>query len=140
MLLINKIHRLREDDNGANYSVVRFCNKRIDGKKKDKSKFFRRDPIMIISEEGKVIRFAVGARDYSITMNEIALDYEAIDLLNIKFGEQQLPLRVRRAYRHEIWFWYCNHPEVSIRFATRVGVLGILLGLVGVALGAYSHI
>ena len=140
MLPISKVHRLREDDNGNMYSVVRFCNKRIDSTRKDRKKFYRREPIAVISNNGKIIRFAVGAKHYPIKNTEVALDYEAIDLLNINYGQQNDALYVRRAYRVEIWLWYINHPEISIKFATRVGVLGILLGVAGVVLGSISLI
>ncbi len=46
----------------------------------------------------------------SITKLAVALDYDAVDALGVRFKDT-VNLEVRRARRWEVWQWFWNQPD-----------------------------
>ncbi|WP_231571617.1 MULTISPECIES: hypothetical protein [Xenorhabdus] len=96
---------LPPEDSGLQHCIARFHNRNMDSKRKDKTRFFRREPVMIVNPEtkAKVLRYAMGnPGNLSITKLVVALDYDAVDALGVRFKDT-VSLEVRRARRWEVW-------------------------------------
>ncbi len=70
----------------------------------------------------------------SITKRAVALDYDAVDVLGIRF-KTDVDLEIRRASTFEVYQWFWNHPDLGIRLSTRLGVMGGILGVMGFLVG-----
>lgn len=123
-------------DSGLQHSIVRLNNRCIDSTRRDRTRFFRREPLVIVNRKDgcKVLRYAMGNYGLKITKQGIALDYDAVDALNITFNED-VDLEVRRAKRWEVWQWYWNHPDQGVQLSIKLGVTGSVLGVMGFMTG-----
>lgn|SRR5690554_3617860 len=123
-------------DSGLQNCIIRLNNCRIDSKRKDRSRFFRREPLVVINTEdgSKVLRYAMGSAGQSICKNEIGLDYDAINALSIRF-QKPVTLEVRRAKRWEVWQWFWSHPDQSVQLSIKLGFIGTVLGAMGFMIG-----
>lgn len=134
---IEGVVTLPREDSGLQHSIVRFNNRHIDAKRVDLNRFFRRSPVIIVNLKTgtKILRYAMGnSGNISIGKNSIALDYDAVDALGIKFREP-VDLEVRRAKRWEVWQWFLNYPDLSIQLSVRLGIGGAILGMLGFLTG-----
>lgn len=78
---------------------------------------------MIVNPEtkAKVLRYAMGnPGNLSITKLAVALDYDAVDALGVRFKDT-VNLEVRRARRWEVWQWFWNHPDQSVQLSIKLG-------------------
>ncbi|MEB1021838.1 hypothetical protein VC940_16030, partial [Citrobacter freundii] len=59
---IETVVPLPPEDSGLQHCIARFHNRNMDSKRKDKTRFFRREPVMIVNPEtkAKVLRYAMG--------------------------------------------------------------------------------
>lgn len=92
--------RLPSEDSGLQNSIVRLHNRNIDSKRKDRNRFFRREPVMICNSANgaSVLRYVMGTPGgISITKNAVALDYDAIDVLGVRFNDL-VELEIGRAH------------------------------------------
>ncbi|HEP8970320.1 TPA: hypothetical protein VDU83_002658 [Pseudomonas aeruginosa] len=129
--------QLPPEDSGIQNSIVRFHNSRMDSKKADKSRFFRREPLMIINPEtgARVLRVAMGNPGLEgIVKNGVGLDYDAVDALGVRFN-RDVKLEVRRATILDVYQWYWQHPDVGLRLSSRLGIVGGILGVLGFVVG-----
>ncbi|WP_200962119.1 hypothetical protein [Pseudovibrio sp. POLY-S9] len=79
----------------------------------------------------RVIRYAMGnAGKYSIKKSAIGLDYDAVDALGVRFKEI-CQLQARKATQWEVLVWFWNHKDLPTQLSIRLGVLGLMLGLIG---------
>ncbi len=131
------VTQLPQEDCGLQHSIVRFHNGNIDSKRKDRSRFFRREPLIIRNPENgaRVLRYAMGnPGTLSIVKKGIAVDYDAVDVLGVRFN-REVKLEVRRASSFEIYRWFWQHPDMGIRLSIRLGVMGGVLGVMGFLVG-----
>lgn len=133
---VETIVRLPPEDSGVQHSIIRLHNCRIDRKRLDKARFFRREPLIIHNLESgvKVLRYAMGHGTTSVRKCEIALDYDAVDALGVKY-KTPVEVQVRRASIFEVYRWYWRHPSLSVQLSIRLGVTGAALGLLGFTTG-----
>lgn len=133
---VETVVRLPMADSGLQNSIVRLNNRSMDSTRKDRTRFFRREPLVIVNKAdgSKVLRYAMGNSGLKICKNAIGLDYDAVDALNISF-KQQVDLEVRRAKCWEIWHWYWNHPDQSVQLSIKLGFAGAALGVMGFLTG-----
>lgn len=126
-------------DQGLQHSIVRLYSPRLDRKREDPCRFYRRQPVLIINGEtnAETLRFAMGAGKGGVKKDEISIDYDAADALGIRFGET-VELEVRPASHIEVLRHYCLHPDMSIQVSMRLAVAGILLGVLGAVCGIVS--
>ncbi|MDW2127525.1 hypothetical protein R7P74_28380, partial [Vibrio sp. 2033] len=106
------------------------------------TRFFRREPVMIVNPEtkAKVLRYAMGnPGNLSITKLAVALDYDAVDALGVRFKDT-VNLEVRRARRWEVWQWFWNHPDQSVQLSIKLGVVGAVLGVMGFLTGVAPYL
>lgn len=138
-LTAEKVVELPSEDCGLQNSIIRLHNMHLDSKRADRRRFFRRDLLVIRNEATgeKVLRYVMGnpgGNGLSITKHAVALDYDAIAVLGVRFNKE-VDLVVERASRLEIYKWFYNYPDIGIRLSIRLGLLGAVLGLVGVTIG-----
>tara|TARA_B100000446_G_scaffold184352_1_gene206134 strand:- start:17432 stop:17869 length:438 start_codon:yes stop_codon:yes gene_type:complete len=131
--------RLPPEDSGLQHSIVRLNNNHIDSKKHDTTKFFRRDAVVVINQDNgeKVLRYVMGNPGLSITKDSLAIDYDAVDHLGIKYKEQ-VNVEVRAASAIEVLMWFWHHPDLSVNLSVRLGVIGAVLGVLGFMTGLAS--
>ena len=124
--------RLPREDSGLQHSIIRFNNHCMDAKRTQNNRFHRREPVEVINPETNtsIIRFAMGSPGLPIKRDEIGIDYDGVDALRIRFNEP-VNLIVRRAGMGKILRWFYFHPDLHVQLSTRLGVLGVLLGAVG---------
>ncbi|HBC3698668.1 TPA: hypothetical protein KD306_003473 [Escherichia coli] len=137
IMKIETVVPLPPEDSGLQHCIARFHNRNMDSKRKDKTRFFRREPVMIVNPEtkAKVLRYAMGnPGNLSITKLAVALDYDAVDVLGVRFKDT-VNLEVRRARRWEVWQWFWNHPDQSVQLSIKLGVVGAVLGVMGFLTG-----
>ncbi|EDT4416468.1 hypothetical protein AUD23_004698, partial [Salmonella enterica subsp. enterica serovar Typhimurium var. 5-] len=62
IMKIETVVPLPPEDSGLQHCIARFHNRNMDSKRKDKTRFFRREPVMIVNPEtkAKVLRYAMG--------------------------------------------------------------------------------
>ncbi len=97
---------------------------------------------MIVNPEtkAKVLRNAMGnPGNLSITKLAVALDYDAVDALGVRFKDT-VNLEVRRARRWEVWQWFWNHPDQSVQLSIKLGVVGAVLGVMGFLTGVAPYL
>ncbi len=130
---------LPEKDQGLQHSIVRLYSARLDRRKKDPSRFRRRQPVLIVNEANKteILRFVMGSKNGGIKKNEVSLDYDGIDALGVRFKES-VKLTIRPAKKREIVKHYLGHPDMTVQVSMRFALWGILLGLFGAVSGALS--
>ncbi|EPJ7982423.1 hypothetical protein L4Z68_001430 [Pseudomonas aeruginosa] len=138
-LAVVKVVELPPADCGLQHSIIRVHNMHIDSKRSDVGRFFRRDLLMIINPANgeKTLRYAMGnpgGNGLSIKKHEIAVDYDAVATLGVRFN-REVELVVRRATTMEIAAWFYMYPDLGIRWSYRLGILGGLLGVVGLFMG-----
>lgn len=75
----------------------------------------------------------------SITKNAVALDYDAIDVLGVRFNDQ-VELELKRASSAEIYKWFWFHPDLNVRISIRLGITGGVLGILGFCVGLLPFI
>jgi hypothetical protein len=134
---VDRVVPLPSLDSGMQHSIVRLHNSRIDSRRLDKSRFFRREPLVIINPDNgaKVLRYAMGTPGgLSVGGSAIALDYDGIDALSVKF-KTEVSLEVRRASPWEVYRWFWAYPDLSVRLSIRLGVVGAGLGVLGFMTG-----
>jgi hypothetical protein len=134
---IETVVRLPPEDSGLQHCIIRLHNSWVDSKRIDKRRFFRREPVVIINPEtgDKVMRYVMGSAGLpGVGRTSVALDYDAVDSLNIKFKEP-VRLEVRRARMHEVYLWFWNHQDLSVRHSLRLGLIGAGLGVLGFLVG-----
>ncbi len=134
---VKVVIQLPPEDSGLQHSIVRFHNSRIDSKKADKTRYFRREPLVVINPEtgAKVLRFAMGSAGLpGIVKNGIGVDYDAVDLLGVRFN-RDVKLEVRRATAFDVYKWYWLHPDLGMRLSTRLAIVGGILGVLGFVVG-----
>lgn len=128
--IATRIVELPRSDQGYQHSIARVYPRRIDRLKKDKSRFRRREAIFIQNRNNGnwTIRFIMGTPEGGIKRDEIALDYDAVDELGVRFN-CDVDVKVRRARGHEVFWHYYNHPEMVIRFGTKIATYGIIFSV-----------
>ncbi|HDO1191561.1 hypothetical protein OB934_18285 [Aeromonas salmonicida] len=139
---IEMVVPLPVEDSGLQHSIARFHNFNMDSKRQDKARFFRREPVVIVNPEtnAKVLRYAMGnPGGLSITKGAIALDYDAVDALGVRF-KGAVELEVRRAKRWEVWQWFWNHRDQSVQLSIKMGVVGTVLGVLGFLTGLAPYL
>jgi hypothetical protein len=134
---VETIVRLNPEDCGLQHCIVRLHNSNIDSKRLDRNRFFRREALVVFNAENgaRVLRYAMGTPGgISITKHAIALDYDAVDALGVKF-KTAVDLELRRATTFEVYQWFWKHPDLNVRLSTRLGVVGGILGIMGFLVG-----
>lgn len=142
IMKILTVVRLPSEDSGLQNSIVRLHNRNIDSKRKDRSRFFRREPVVICNRANgaSVLRYVMGTPGgISITKNAVALDYDAIDVLGVRFNDQ-VELELKRASSAEIYKWFWFHPDLNVRISIRLGITGGVLGILGFCVGLLPFI
>ncbi|WP_299021258.1 hypothetical protein [uncultured Photobacterium sp.] len=131
MMEMTNLIRLPDHDAGA--MIVRVENSNIDSQRKDETKFFRREPVVIENlENGRwVVRYVMGnpGTVKGLQRHTLALDYDAIDGLFAKYGEGRFV--VRRANMVEIGRWLWFESELNNKLAFRLATIGGVLGVIG---------
>lgn len=134
---VETVVQLLPEDCGLQHSIVRLHNSNIDSKRLDRERFFRREAVVICNPQNgsRVLRYAMGTPGgISITKRAVALDYDAVDVLGIRF-KTDVDLEIRRASTFEVYQWFWSHPDLGIRLSTRLGVMGGVLGIMGFLVG-----
>ncbi|AZL83447.1 hypothetical protein EIJ81_00845 (plasmid) [Aliivibrio salmonicida] len=124
---------ITEIDGNLSRSIVRFNNYLIDKKKRNKQKFFRREPIKIINVDTKewVIAYAAGSSGIKgLTLSTIAIDYDTADQLGLNFKEE-VNIQVNRASYFDCLKWFTFHPDKNQQIATHFGLVGVAFGFLG---------
>lgn len=95
---VETVVQLLPEDCGLQHSIVRLHNSNIDSKRLDRRRFFRREAVVICNSKNgsRVLRYAMGTPGgISITKRAVALDYDAVDVLGVKF-KTDVDLEIRR--------------------------------------------
>ncbi len=141
-ITIHGVVQLPPADAGLHNAIVRLHNGRIDAKRQDKQRFFRREPLVVINPDNgaKIVRYAMGAAGLAgVRRDTIALDYDALDALSIR-PKQEVAITVRRATLFEVYAWFWNHPDLSVQLSIRLGIAGAVLGVMGFLTGVASFL
>lgn len=135
MISINGVVRLPDKDSGVSLSIARLNNIHIDSTKTNSKKFFRRQALHIKNKKDgqSILRYVMGHSSLSIKRNQIALDYDGVDALGLTYNEE-CDLAVRKANYLEIIFWYVDHADAGMALSTRLGLLGVFLGVLSLVL------
>ena len=135
-----QVKSLPPRDAGVTAAIVRVHTRRIDAKRVNPEKFYRRQPVTLVNEANglKVVRFAMGgASDCTIQgMDTIAVDYDT--KTELELAKDVAPeITVRPAKFPEVVGHYWGHPEMAYRLPMRLALIGLGLGLldVGMSLG-----
>lgn len=132
-IAVEQVVQIPSGDSGLQNSIVRIHNMHIDSKKRNKSRFYRRDAVVIennVTGE-KILRYVMGnPGGISISKTAVALDYDAVDALGISFREP-VTLVVRRANAIEVYQWFWSHPDLNVQLSMRLGLVGTVLGIIG---------
>lgn len=132
-IAVDHVVQIPSGDSGLQNSIVRIHNMHIDSKKRNKSRFYRRDAVVIennVTGE-KILRYVMGnPGGISISKTAVALDYDAVDTLGIRFREP-VTLVVRRANAIEVYQWFWSHPDLNVQLSMRLGLVGTVLGIIG---------
>ena len=95
---IEMVVPLPVEDSGLQHCIARFHNSNMDSKRQDKARFFRREPVVIVNPRQTSrccdMRWVtlVGFLSPKVA---IALDYDAVDALGVRF-KGAVELEVRR--------------------------------------------
>lgn len=138
---INNAIRLTSEDSGISLAIVRLNNSHIDSKKQDKTKFYRRNALLITNLDNgqNTVRYVMGAGGLPINKQSIAIDYDTADSLGIKF-KSPCHLDVKRASRFQVYRWLLRHPDLSVSISIGLGLLGAVLGALGLFISLISLI
>ncbi len=71
---MDQVVRLSDQDSGLHISIARFNNSLVDSKRLNRSKYFRREPVVIVNTNNgqRVLRYAMGSGGkYSIKKSAI---------------------------------------------------------------------
>lgn len=120
-----------DGDAGFHRSIIRVNTSRIDALKTDRSRFFRRDPVIIKCRKTglKTLGFVMGHS--SIRKDQIAIDYDTRAILGLR-GHDDAEIDVRRARYLEVVGYFLKHPDLGYRLSIQLGALGFVMGLIGV--------
>lgn len=142
-----KVLPLPKTDSGINNQIVRVPNTWIDRKKLDRTKLFRREPVIVTyqSTGASVLRYVMGVADGQMQIrmgtNSIALDYDAIDSLGLPFfTSDPARITIRRATEFEKYRYFWNHQDLGIQLSIRLGLAGAALGVMGFIVGLLSFL
>ncbi len=141
VFVVESLAELPRRDSGVLNSIVRVHPSRIDAKRVDTKKLFRRQPVLLKNRNNglSTVRFVLGRGDVPIsTPKTIAVDYDTRDALNIEYKSSEVSIDVYRANYLEVLRYYYTHPDMGYQVATRLGLLGVALGIVGAVLGIIS--
>lgn len=129
---------LPKEDSGLHNLLVRVHGSHIN------STFQRREAVVLVNRDNKqkCIRYIVGAGSMAgITKQTLAIDYDALETLNFKMKKEQgCNIAIRKPRPFEVYLFYMNHPDLSVKLSIRLGVLGALLGFTGLAISVISLI
>ena len=118
------------EDSGLTNSIVRLNNIHIG---KSKSHIARRTPLLIMNQDTRqwTVRYAMGngGTVKGLNKNVLALDYDAICDLGVRFG-QPSNISIHKASLMESMRWLMSSPDLNVRLNTRFALLGVALGLV----------
>ena len=132
---VNSAVLLPKNEYAFNSNIVRLNNSRIDASKTKSHLFWRSETVIIKnSKGGQIIRSIAGTPgSLRVTKDAIAIDYDGRSSLGILGIEDNVPceLTVRPANVFEITKWYLNHPDTGYQLATRIAVLGLFMGVMG---------
>ncbi|WP_429885724.1 hypothetical protein [Geoalkalibacter halelectricus] len=131
VIIADNVLHLPPADAGLRHSILRVHNSLI-GKKGQVGKFYRHQPLLIVNPNTgcRVVRFAMGSHpahpiqaptsimvDYG---TKVELDWDPSHIVNV------LPANGCNLYRY-----YWRHPDTGYRISTRLGVLSVMLGALG---------
>lgn len=126
------VKQLPSADSGPSHCMARFYNRHIDSGRKDYSRLFRGDAIVIEHPVTgrKIVRYAAGVNpsEFSLKKSEMAIDYDGYDALGIKLREEH-DLNVRRAYLYELLKFHFNHPDKIHKSSVRFFVIGTVVSV-----------
>jgi hypothetical protein len=125
--IIKMVTQNRED---AGRNIVRVPRKLIDGNKKDRNKFFRRELVTLVNKANgkKAYRHVVGDnRDYNLGDSTAAIDYEARDTLGLRRLDESVDVVVRRANLLDRWAYYWNSDDPAMQIANRMAVVALIV-------------
>ena len=133
---------LAKEDRGLGHSIIRLNTARIDQSRQDKSCFFRREAVRIYNPKNRqfIIRMPMGGGGLKgLSLNCVALDYEAINALGVKGslkdGVLSTKLIISRAGFFSIYRYYWNFPDIGYQVALRLGMVSFVIGLLGAIFG-----
>ena len=141
LMKVDQVARLPLEDNGR--SICRVLSRHIDGKRESREeKFFRDDPVTITNKSNgkKIVRFSVGNGNFSLTQNQIGLDYNSRDKLGVNRHDasSSVNIEVRLATLTERFMFFWCHEDRVERVAFRGMVFGSVNAIIGTMLGLLS--
>ncbi|WP_256659739.1 hypothetical protein [Pseudomonas sp. LS-2] len=139
---ITSVVQLPPADSGLQNSIVRLHNLNVDSKRKDRNKFFRREAVLIRNREtgASILRYVMGTPGgISIKKCEAGLDYDAVEVLGVRF-KRQVNLEIKRASAFQVYRWFWKHPDLNVRISIRLGITGGVLGVLGFSVGLYPFL
>ena len=125
---------IEKSDGDYSRPKIRLHNFHIDSTRSNKTKFFRRDPIIITNTLTKqwTIAFCLGSGGTKGLMkNTAAIEYDTADILGIKIGNP-CNLKIKKANYFELLRWNWKHPDQPTRMAMQHSIIGTALAIVGV--------
>lgn len=130
--------RLAEGDVGK--GIVRLHNSRIDRKTHGAIGFRRRETVILRNRDEPsnwtlAVVMGAGRSVEGLSKDCIAIDYDQKEALALRGGAETFEISVSPATYASIVRWYWNHQDPGMMLATRLGVLGFGLGIVGILLG-----
>jgi hypothetical protein len=129
---------LPKEDAGHHNLIVRMQGVHIN------SFFRRREPVVICNPHNgeRIIRYAMGGGSLpGIKRDSIALDYDGLITLGFEMKQAQpCDLIVRKARPFETYLFFTRHPDLGIQLSIKLGLTGVFLGMLGLALGVVSLI
>lgn len=125
-----RVVQLEKAFSGLSQSYIRVHNGFIDASKTDNCRLQRRQAVLVknCSNRHSIIRYVLGDPTGRMKQHEVALDYDATEMLLFSEGDCLL---IRPARSYEIVSWYWTHPDLMIRMSSRSSVVGLVLGIVG---------
>ena len=137
MLKMTKLMLLPKEEAGIHNLIVRLHGVHL-------KQFKRRQSVVIVNPktDAKIIRYVIGAGSTKgLTKHSLALDYDGFETLGfplVRESSQPCDLIVRKAKAFERYWFFLNHPDLSIALSIRLGFLGAVLGGIGIVLGIIS--
>jgi hypothetical protein len=129
--MFERIVQLPPEDSGLGNNIVRLNNSWIDSKKRNRSLYFRRNPVVIKNTENgqKIVRYVMGSPGgFAVRKGELAIDYDGMDMLGVQRGHE-CHLLVKRANIIESLAWLVSHPDLNVSLSIRFALLGAALGM-----------
>jgi len=110
--------------------IVRLPNIMVDATKRDRTKFFRREPVVIKNLDNGcwTIALCLGAgTTKGITKQCLGIEYDTADILGINiYSKVEKQLVVQRASMFRKILWYLNHPDHGVRTSMWFGITGLI--------------